>query len=109
MAGGVEGSDDAARAASRASNDISSSLQEPTPCESELVPLGGHFQSDLVDRLIHVSRLARNKSGSCGAVAEWSKALAWKVSMGQKLIEGSNPSRSAMTLSIINNIFPDQA
>ena len=28
-------------------------------------------------------------------MAEWSKALAWKVSMGQKLIEGSNPSRSA--------------
>jgi hypothetical protein len=33
--------------------------------------------------------------GQCGAVAEWSKALAWKVSMGQKPIEGSNPSRSA--------------
>ena len=30
-----------------------------------------------------------------GAVAEWSKAHAWKVCMGQKLIEGSNPSRSA--------------
>jgi len=28
-------------------------------------------------------------------VAEWSKAHAWKVCMGQKLIEGSNPSRSA--------------
>jgi hypothetical protein len=28
-------------------------------------------------------------------VAEWSKALAWKVSMGQKPIEGSNPSVSA--------------
>jgi hypothetical protein len=28
-------------------------------------------------------------------VAEWSKALAWKVSMGQKLIQGSNPCRSA--------------
>jgi hypothetical protein len=32
----------------------------------------------------------------CGAVAEWSKALAWKVSMGQKLIQGSNPCRSAI-------------
>ena len=37
----------------------------------------------------------------CGAVAEWSKALAWKVSIRQKRIEGSNPSRSA------NSIFPD--
>ncbi len=33
-----------------------------------------------------------------GAVAEWSKAHAWKVCMGQKLIEGSNPSRSAKLL-----------
>jgi hypothetical protein len=32
---------------------------------------------------------------ACGAVAEWSKALAWKVSIRQKRIEGSNPSRSA--------------
>jgi hypothetical protein len=31
----------------------------------------------------------------CGAVAEWSKALAWKVSIRQNRIEGSNPSRSA--------------
>jgi hypothetical protein len=29
-------------------------------------------------------------------VAEWSKALAWKVSIRQKRIEGSNPSRSAI-------------
>ena len=28
-------------------------------------------------------------------MAEWSKALAWKVSIRQKRIEGSNPSRSA--------------
>jgi hypothetical protein len=28
-------------------------------------------------------------------VAEWSKALAWKVSIRQNRIEGSNPSRSA--------------
>jgi hypothetical protein len=28
-------------------------------------------------------------------VAEWSKALAWKVSIRQKRIEGSNPSVSA--------------
>ena len=34
-------------------------------------------------------------SRACGAVAEWSKALAWKVSIRQKRIEGSNPSRSA--------------
>src|SRR3546814_2575575 len=34
-------------------------------------------------------------SRTCGAVAEWSKALAWKVSIRQKRIEGSNPSRSA--------------
>ncbi len=34
-------------------------------------------------------------SSACGAVAEWSKALAWKVSIRQKRIEGSNPSRSA--------------
>ncbi len=40
-------------------------------------------------------RLGRALPAICGAVAEWSKALAWKVSMGQKLIEGSNPSRSA--------------
>jgi translation initiation factor IF-1 len=32
-------------------------------------------------------------------VAEWSKALAWKVSMRQKRIQGSNPCRSA-------SIFP---
>ena len=37
----------------------------------------------------------------CGAVAEWSKALAWKVSIRQKRIEGSNPSRSATIL-----VFP---
>ena len=35
----------------------------------------------------------------CGAVAEWSKALAWKVSIRQNRIEGSNPSRSAISLS----------
>ena len=34
----------------------------------------------------------------CGAVAEWSKALAWKVSIRQNRIEGSNPSRSARIL-----------
>ena len=31
----------------------------------------------------------------CGAVAEWSKALAWKVSIRQNRIVGSNPTRSA--------------
>jgi hypothetical protein len=30
-------------------------------------------------------------------VAEWSKALAWKVSIRQNRIEGSNPSRSAIS------------
>ena len=30
-------------------------------------------------------------------MAEWSKALAWKVSIRHKRIEGSNPSRSATT------------
>ena len=30
-------------------------------------------------------------------MAEWSKALAWKVSIRQKRIEGSNPSRSAIS------------
>jgi hypothetical protein len=33
----------------------------------------------------------------CGEVAEWSKALAWKVSIGQKLIAGSNPALSAIS------------
>src|SRR5437868_7805510 len=37
--------------------------------------------------------------GKCGAVAEWSKALAWKVSIRQNRIEGSNPSRSATKLA----------
>lgn len=32
-------------------------------------------------------------------MAEWSKALAWKVSIRQKRIEGSNPSRSAKAAS----------
>lgn len=31
-------------------------------------------------------------------MAEWSKALAWKVSIRQNRIEGSNPSRSANCL-----------
>ena len=31
-------------------------------------------------------------------MAEWSKALAWKVSIRQNRIEGSNPSRSAILL-----------
>ena len=42
----------------------------------------------------------------CGAVAEWSKALAWKVSMGQKPIEGSNPSRSARCQLYSIDIIP---
>src|SRR3954466_9046412 len=39
--------------------------------------------------------LHERPSRACGAVAEWSKALAWKVSIRQNRIEGSNPSRSA--------------
>ena len=42
----------------------------------------------------------------CGAVAEWSKALAWKVSIRQNRIEGSNPSRSA-SLIHRNALSPD--
>ncbi len=38
---------------------------------------------------------------ACGAVAEWSKALAWKVSIRQNRIEGSNPSRSAILKYLI--------
>ena len=42
--------------------------------------------------------------GRGGAVAEWSKALAWKVSIRQNRIEGSNPSRSAsFTLKMAQN------
>ena len=51
----------------------------------------------------------RGAHGAYGAVAEWSKALAWKVSIRQNRIEGSNPSRSATTLSSPiqpNSIFP---
>ena len=44
------------------------------------------------------SRRLQRRWGFCGAVAEWSKALAWKVSIRQKRIEGSNPSRSAIIL-----------
>ena len=43
-----------------------------------------------------------------GAVAEWSKAHAWKVCMGQKLIEGSNPSRSANAPSCETNCLSRQ-
>ena len=50
------------------------------PCESAKEPLG--------------ASLPRK---GCGDVAEWSKALAWKVSIRQKRIEGSNPSVSATT------------
>jgi hypothetical protein len=46
-------------------------------------------------RLIHALRAIR----LCGAVAEWSKALAWKVSIRHNRIEGSNPSRSATPTS----------
>ena len=37
-------------------------------------------------------------------MAEWSKALAWKVSIRQKRIEGSNPSRSATISLRINDV-----
>ena len=42
--------------------------------------------------LMQQSISATNK---CGAVAEWSKAHAWKVCIRQPRIEGSNPSCSA--------------
>ena len=43
-----------------------------------------------------VSRLsALTFRQACGAVAEWSKAHAWKVCIRQKRIVGSNPTRSA--------------
>ena len=48
------------------------------PCETPAMPLGAPYSS------------------ACGAVAEWSKALAWKVSIRQKRIQGSNPCRSAI-------------
>ena len=53
-------------------------------------------------------RLGRTPSRACGAVAEWSKALAWKVSIRQKRIEGSNPSRSATTPTFTNNREPSR-
>ena len=37
--------------------------------------------------------------GMRGAVAEWSKAHAWKVCIGQPPIVGSNPTRSAINSS----------
>ena len=51
----------------------------------------------LVMHPIHARCSTRRTIGiPCGAVAEWSKALAWKVSIRQNRIEGSNPSRSAI-------------
>ena len=49
---------------------------------------------------------AHRLSSACGAVAEWSKALAWKVSIRQKRIEGSNPSRSATKSNVL--IYKDK-
>jgi hypothetical protein len=43
------------------------------------------------------------RPGAGGAVAEWSKALAWKVSIRQNRIEGSNPSRSATRPKSLEN------
>ena len=37
-----------------------------------------------------------------GAVAEWSKAHAWKVCKGPKLFVGSNPTRSANSPAVLN-------
>ena len=39
-------------------------------------------------------------------MAEWSKALAWKVSIRQNRIEGSNPSRSASCFSSLFRTLP---
>ncbi len=56
------------------------------------LPRRAHESNRLRNRPLPPSR---RRSRACGAVAEWSKALAWKVSIRQKRIEGSNPSRSA--------------
>ena len=58
-------------------------------------PLQNH---KLALRKANTPSRAHPLSSACGAVAEWSKALAWKVSIRQKRIEGSNPSRSAILL-----------
>ena len=42
-----------------------------------------------------LARCAPLPKQACGAVAEWSKAHAWKVCIRQKRIVGSNPTRSA--------------
>src|SRR3546814_3547312 len=70
------------------------SCHAQSACESPAKRLGRPFQCESVGHPIHASCFARNDRGACGAVAEWSKALAWKVSIGQKPIVGSNPTRS---------------
>ena len=67
-------------------------------CESPAKRLGRAFQCEL-DSTRFTLRASHETTGCSGAVAEWSKALAWKVRIRQKRIEGSNPSRSAISLS----------
>lgn len=66
-------------------------------------------ESAIVVRLRYGQSRSRQPlpSRTCGAVAEWSKALAWKVSIRQKRIEGSNPSRSANQSAELNEYLAD--
>src|SRR5690606_4489322 len=64
----------------------------PTPCADHDPPLG--------------ARVCQEQA--CGAVAEWSKAHAWKVCIRQPRIEGSNPSRSAISPFCGAGIFTDK-
>ena len=80
-----------------------------TETSSQDVPVrarasGRHFPACgcRMRRPCYVSSLATGElpATHCGAVAEWSKAYAWKAYIrAQTRIEGSNPSRSASPLS----------
>jgi len=66
-------------------------------CPRARPTLHGPLPGVLVAHPIHARCSQHRPIGlRCGAVAEWSKALAWKVSIRQNRIEGSNPSRSAI-------------
>lgn len=74
-----------------------------SPCRARRSPLSARARpqralkqrSDSAPIGAQAAQRQRHK-GACGAVAEWSKAHAWKVCIRQKRIEGSNPSRSAI-------------
>ena len=84
--------------------------RKPAPRDSHTTIPAGHQSTapcgravlSLVARACRISRSSSeavaHQERACGAVAEWSKAHAWKVCIRQKRIEGSNPSCSA-TLS----------